>query len=47
MTATLTIIVPLLPAKQEAWRQFCQTLQGSRRHEYAGFLLAILRKATR
>ncbi len=38
MTTTLIIMVPLLPGKQEAWRQFCQTLQGSRRHEYEGCL---------
>ena len=30
----LTVVVPVLPGKQEAWRQFCQTLQGSRRDEY-------------
>jgi hypothetical protein len=37
----------LLPGKQEAWRQFCQTLQGSRRHEYAGSLqrMGIIRQA--
>jgi hypothetical protein len=32
--ATLIVMLPLLPGKQEAWRQFCQTLQGSRHHEY-------------
>ncbi len=30
----LTVVLPLLPGKQEAWRQFCQILQGSRRGEY-------------
>ena len=34
MAATLIVMLPLLPGKQEAWRQFCQTLQGSRHHEY-------------
>jgi quercetin dioxygenase-like cupin family protein len=38
MTASLIVLAPLLPGKQEAWRQFCQTLQGSRRHEYAASL---------
>jgi hypothetical protein len=38
MTATLIVMLPLLPGKQEAWRQFCQTLQGSRRQEYGGSL---------
>jgi quercetin dioxygenase-like cupin family protein len=38
MTATLIVLLPLLPGKQEAWRQLCQTLQGSRRQEYAGSL---------
>ena len=33
MTA-LTVVLPLLPGKQEAWRRFCQTLQGSRCREY-------------
>ena len=36
MTA-LTIVLPLLPGKQEAWRQFCQILQGSRRGDYAAW----------
>ncbi len=31
---TLTVVLPLLPGKQEAWRRFCQTLQGSRCREY-------------
>ena len=31
---TLTVVLPLLPGKQEAWRQFCQVLQGSRRGDY-------------
>jgi quercetin dioxygenase-like cupin family protein len=35
MTATLIIMLPLLPGKQEPWRQLCQSLQGSRRHEYS------------
>ena len=30
----LTLILPLLPGKQEPWRQFCQALQGSRCREY-------------
>ena len=34
---TLTIVLPLLPGRQEAWRQFCQALQGSRCHEYAAW----------
>lgn len=34
MMTTLTLILPLLPGKQEAWRQFCQALQGSRCREY-------------
>jgi len=34
MPSTLIVILPLLPGRQEAWRQFCQTLQGSRHHEY-------------
>jgi hypothetical protein len=38
MTSTLLVIVPLLPGKQEAWRQLCQILQGSRRQEYDGIL---------
>jgi len=33
MTA-LTVVLPLLPGKQESWRQFCQALQGSRCREY-------------
>jgi len=41
MTASLIVLAPLLPGKQEAWRQFCQTLQGSRRHHYAGSLQRI------
>jgi hypothetical protein len=35
MTAILTLVVPLLPGKQESWRQFCKILQGSRRGDYA------------
>jgi quercetin dioxygenase-like cupin family protein len=38
MPSTLIVILPLLPGKQEAWRQFCQTLQGSRHREYDGCL---------
>jgi hypothetical protein len=38
MPSTLVVILPLLPGKQEAWRQFCQTLQGSRHHEYGSCL---------
>ncbi|HEX6553796.1 MAG TPA: hypothetical protein VF026_13605 [Ktedonobacteraceae bacterium] len=34
MITALTVILPLLPGKQEAWRQFCQALQGSRCREY-------------
>jgi pimeloyl-ACP methyl ester carboxylesterase len=34
MMTALTVVLPLLPGKQEAWRQFCQTLQGSRRPDY-------------
>jgi quercetin dioxygenase-like cupin family protein len=47
MTATMIVMLPLLPGKQEAWRQCCQTLQGSRRHEYAASLqrLGIVRQA--
>lgn len=38
MPSNLIVMSPLLPGKQEAWRQFCQTLEGSRRHEYSGSL---------
>ncbi len=34
MMTALTVVLPLLPGKQEAWRRFCQALQGSRRCEY-------------
>jgi hypothetical protein len=34
MMTALTVVLPLLPGKQEAWRRFCQTLQGSHRLEY-------------
>src|SRR5579872_5040188 len=34
MMTILTVVLPLLPGKQEAWRQFCQILQGSRRSDY-------------
>jgi len=37
MITALTIVLPLLPGKQEAWRQFCQILQGSRRCDYAAW----------
>jgi hypothetical protein len=37
MTTDLIILLPLLPGKQEAWRQFCQILQGSRRCDYAAW----------
>ena len=35
MMTALTIVLPLLPGKQESWRRFCQVLQGSRHREYA------------
>ena len=35
MMTALMIMMPLLPGKQEAWRQFCQILQGSRHGDYA------------
>jgi hypothetical protein len=41
MTSTLSVLAPLLPGKQEALRQFCQTLQGSRHHEYDSSLRRI------
>jgi hypothetical protein len=31
----MTLILPILPGKQEAWRRFCQTLLGRRFCEYA------------
>jgi hypothetical protein len=34
MMTMLTVALPLLPGKQEPWRRFCQTLQGSRRCDY-------------
>jgi len=37
MTTTLVVLLPLLPGKQEAWRQLCQALQGSRRCDYAAW----------
>ncbi len=37
MTTTLVVLLPLLPGKQEAWRQFYQILQGSRCDEYAAW----------
>jgi hypothetical protein len=47
MTSTLIVMLPLLPGKQEAWRQFCQALQGSRHHEYDSCLhrMGITRQA--
>ena len=33
-TACLTCVLPILPGKQEAWRRFCQALEGSRHDEY-------------
>jgi hypothetical protein len=47
MPSTLIVILPLLPGKQEAWRQLCQTLQGSRHHEYDSWLhrMGITRQA--
>jgi hypothetical protein len=37
MMTALTVVLPLLPGKQEAWRRFCQVLQGSRRCEYGAW----------
>lgn len=37
MMTALTIVLPLLPGKQEPWRRFCQALQGSRHREYAAW----------
>jgi len=34
MMTILTVVLPLLPGKQEAWRRFCQVLQGSRRGDF-------------
>lgn len=31
---TILLALPVLPGKQEAWRRFCQELQGLRRTEY-------------
>lgn len=33
-TASLACVLPILPGKQEAWRRFCQALEGSRHDEY-------------
>ena len=33
--AALTLVWPILPGKQEAWRRFCQALHGGRFCEYA------------
>jgi hypothetical protein len=35
--ATMACVLPILPGRQEAWRRFCQVLQGSRRDEYEEF----------
>jgi hypothetical protein len=32
--AGLAYVLPIFPGKQEAWRRFCQELEGSRRCEY-------------
>src|SRR5260370_12232097 len=37
MMTILTVVLPLLPGKQEPWRRFCQALQGSRCFEYAAW----------
>ena len=31
----MTIVIPILPGKSEAWRRFMQALQGTRRDEFA------------
>jgi hypothetical protein len=31
---TLRLVLPILPGKVEAWRRFCQELQGVRRADY-------------
>jgi hypothetical protein len=31
---TLTLVLPILPDKEEAWRRFYQELSGARRSEY-------------
>jgi hypothetical protein len=31
---TLRLVLPILPGKVEAWRHFCQELQGARRADY-------------
>jgi hypothetical protein len=31
----MTLVLPILPGKQEAWRRFCQTLLGRRLCQYA------------
>src|SRR5579859_4773700 len=33
-TTALSCVLPILPGKQEAWRRFCQELEGSRHGEY-------------
>lgn len=38
MSSSLIVMLPLLPGKQEAWRRFCQALEGSRRGEYGDSL---------
>ena len=37
MMTTLTIVLPLLKGQQEAWRRFCQALQGAHCCEYAAW----------
>lgn len=32
--STLSITLPILPGKLEAWRRFCQELQGARHSDY-------------
>lgn len=31
---TILLTLPIVPGKQEAWRRFCQELQGARRTEF-------------
>jgi hypothetical protein len=31
----ITVVLPILPGKSEAWRRFMQALQGTRRDEFA------------
>ena len=37
MMATLAFVASILPGKQEAWRRFYQSLEGSRRQQYEEF----------